>query len=292
MPLAEDDLYATLGVSASADQVELRDAYRRLARLYHPDRAGGDERSLELFRCAAHAYATLSDPPRRALYDASRRASDGDHELGRDLAGPAEPRRGRDVEARVELSFADSLRGVELELGVAIEAVCAGCGGAGCAACRWQGLVETQRTIPISVPPGIRSGTRLRLAGRGDAAPGEVPPGDLYVHVDVEPSALWSRRGDDLLCELHVTFPIAALGGQARLELPDDRRLAIRVPRGAQPGSVLRVRGQGITRANGSRGDLLARLTVSVPRRLTPVEEDAIASLARVLRDNPQATDA
>jgi molecular chaperone DnaJ len=165
---------------------------------------------------------------------------------------------------------------------------CGRCGGVGrvvvrpCARCRGAGRVEQERTLVVRIPPGVSDGTRLRLAGEGEAGPEGQPPGDLYVVLHVREHPVFRRQGQDILCEVGVSFPQAALG--ARIEVPTlDGRETLDVPPGTQSGTVFRLPGRGVPSLDGrSRGDQLVTVVVRTPTNLTPAERQLLERLAEL----------
>jgi molecular chaperone DnaJ len=350
------DLYEILGVSKTASHDEIKQAYRKLARKYHPDKNQGDKEAEERFKEVQGAYDVLGDDEKRKQYDqvgprlfsgqgAGSGATFDFGNLGDLFGGMFGPgsgetrarrrgRRGRDVEATVTLSFEDSLEGVTVNVPVELEAACATCNGTGaepgtqpviCPECRGRGVVsQSQGLFALSSPcprcggngtvvekpcracggsgrqvrtkryqvkiaPGAQDGTRIRLAGKGEAGFGGGPPGDLYVTTRVAPSPLFERRGADLVIEVPVTYAEAALGATVQVPTPNGRQISLRVPAGSQDGKLLRVRGQGAPRfKRDGRGDLLARVRVNVPKKLTKAEREAIENLHKVSRENPR----
>lgn len=352
------DLYEILGVPRTASQDEIKKAYRTLARKLHPDRNPGDKTAEERFKEVSAAYEVLSDPEKRAQYDQfGQRLSAGgpgfDASQFGDLsdlfnlgdlfgglfgaAGARQQRqtgrRGRDVEAVVNLSFEDSLNGVTAKVPVEVSVPCRVCHGSGaepgtspvvCPECRGRGVVsqsqgmfalshpcprcrgngtvvetpcracggtgrvrETKR-YQVKIAPGVSDGTRIRLAGKGEPGLNGGPPGDLFVITRVAPSPLYERRGNDLYLEVPVTYAEAALGATVEIPTPNGP-VALKVPPGSQDGRLLRVRGRGVPELKGSgRGDLIARLRVTVPKKLTKAEREAIENLQRVSRENPR----
>ena len=175
----------------------------------------------------------------------------------------------------------------------ALSQPCPRCGGAGtvvespCRRCGGSGRERRTKRFTVRIPPGVRDGTRIRLKGKGEAGLGG-PPGDLYVVTRVAPSTLYARRGDDLVVEVPVTYAEAALGATVDVPTPDGP-ICLKVPPGSQDGKLLRVRGRGAPRLKGGgRGDLLARLRIVVPTRLTKEEREALEELQRVSRHNPR----
>jgi DnaJ-class molecular chaperone len=140
----------------------------------------------------------------------------------------------------------------------------------------------------VKIPAGAKDGTRIRLKGKGESGHGGGPPGDLYVVTRVAPSPLYERRGADLVIEVPVTYAEAALGAEIRVPTPEGP-VSLKLPAGSQDGKTLRVRGRGAPRLNASgRGDLLARVRVTVPTKLSKAEREAIENLQKVSRENPR----
>jgi molecular chaperone DnaJ len=176
----------------------------------------------------------------------------------------------------------------------AMSTPCPRCGGNGtiveapCRACRGTGRERKTKRYTVKIRAGVQDGTRIRLAGKGEPGSSGGPPGDLYVVTRVEPSPLFERRGADLLIDVPVTYAEAALGATVEVPTPEGK-ISLKVPAGSSDGKLLRVRGKGAPKLNGSgHGDLLARLRVTVPTRLTKAEREAIENLQKVSRENPR----
>jgi len=358
------NLYETLGVPKNAPQDEIKKAYRKLARKFHPDRNPGDDEAEAKFKDVQAAYDTLSDPEKRKQYDrfgSSNGRGPGPGPQGFDFgnvdfgnvdvgdifgsffgrgAGRTQQRRspaqrGNDIEATVNLSFEDSLKGVEVKIPVEIEAPCSECGGTGaapgtspiiCPECNGrgvlsesQGLFGLSRPCPrcrgngtiiehpcpkchgsgrerrtkrytVKIPPGVKDGTRIRLKGKGEPGIAGGPAGDLQVITRVAPSERYTRRGDaDLVVEVPVTYSEAALGSSVEVPTPYGERLSVKVAPGSETGKLLKIKGQGAPRLKGTgRGDLLARLRVTVPKKLTKAEKEALENYAKVSHEQPR----
>jgi molecular chaperone DnaJ len=158
-----------------------------------------------------------------------------------------------------------------------------------CDSCKGSGRERRTRRFNVKVPAGVKDGTRIRLKGKGEPGAAGGPPGDLYVVTKVTPSPLYERRGDDLVIEVPVTYPEAALGATVEVPTPYGERLSLKVAAGSEDGKLLRMRGHGAPRLKGSgKGDLLARVRLTVPQRLTKAEREALEQLQKVSRENPR----
>src|SRR3954447_4245346 len=347
-------LYDSLGVSKSASADELKKAYRKLVRQYHPDKNPGDKEAEERFKEIQTAYDVLSDPDKRKQYDrfgatngrgapgggpaGGANVDFGDFDLG-DLFGNlfgggarqqarSRPQsvRGNDVEATVNLSFEDSLQGLETKIPVEIETSCRECGGTGaqpgtspvicpecngrgvkvesqglfglsqpcprcrgngtviekpCAKCHGSGRERRRRTFTVKIKPGVKDGTKIRLKGKGEAGQHGGPNGDLIVVTRVEASATYERRGDDLIVQVPVSFPTAALGGKVDVPTPEGT-VSLKIPAGSEDSKLLRIKGRGAPRLRGSgKGDVLARVRIQVPKRVNKKERELLEELQK-----------
>jgi molecular chaperone DnaJ len=157
-----------------------------------------------------------------------------------------------------------------------------------CHTCRGTGRERVTRRYLVKVPPGAKDGTRIRLRGKGEPGLNGGPAGDLWVRVEVEPSPLYERRGADLVLEVPVTYPEAALGSIVEIPTPEGP-VALKVPAGTEHGKLLRVKGRGAPKLKGGgRGDLLARVRVTVPGKLTKAEKEALEGYQKVSREDPR----
>jgi molecular chaperone DnaJ len=356
------DYYEVLGVDRNASEIEIKKAYRRLAKQYHPDMNQGDEVAEAKFKEANEAYEVLIDPQKRERYDRFGHAgieSDGgfggfggfnDFDFGgigdifesffggsgfgRKTSRRNGPKKGADIKASLEINFEEAAFGVEKEISInrveicneckgsgakkgTTPVTCAHCGGSGqvqykqntpfghfvniktcdvchgtgkiitepCPKCSGRGRVKKIRHMNIRVPAGIDNGQTISLRGEGEPGSSGGPAGDLYITVQVRPHSLFQRQGNDVVCEIPITFVQAALGSE--MEVPTlDGKVQYKIPEGVQTGSVFRLKGKGIPflRGNG-RGDQFVKVFVEVPRRLNDKQKEILKQFADVSGD-------
>ena len=153
-----------------------------------------------------------------------------------------------------------------------------------CPTCRGSGRERRTKRYTVKIPAGAKEGTRIRLKGKGEAGWGGGPAGDLFVVTRVEPSKTFTRRGNDLVVDVHVPFADAALGTTAPVPTPDGP-VSVKIPAGSEDGKLLRVRGKGAPKLKGSgRGDVIARVRIDVPKKLSKRERELLEELKRVSR--------
>jgi molecular chaperone DnaJ len=366
----EKDYYKALGVPKDASAADIKKAYRKLARTYHPDANKGDAAAEEKFKEISEAYDVLSDDKKRKEYDEARtlfagggfrvpRGGGGAGGVPFDLSdlfsgssagsggglgdifgnifrggGRTPGRRGADVEADITLSFGDAAHGVTVPIqlsgagpcptchgsgarpGTATH-VCPSCAGTGmssrnaggfafaepCRECRGRGITVddpcptcagtgqalSTRTLRARIPAGVADGQRIRLAGKGQAGENGGPAGDVVVHVHVHPHPVFGRKAANLTLTLPVTFPEAALGATVKVPTLDGAPVTVKIPPGTSSGRTLRVRGKGLTKKDGTRGDLLVTVEVAVPQKLSDDAKNALTSYAEAQPDDPRA---
>jgi molecular chaperone DnaJ len=177
----------------------------------------------------------------------------------------------------------------------ALSQPCPRCRGQGtviedpCGHCQGSGRERRTKRYTVKIPAGVKDGTRIRLKGKGEPGAGAGPAGDLFVTTRVEPSRLFARRGAaDLELDVPVTYPEAALGATVEVPTPYGQRLSLKIPAGSEDGKLLKLRGHGAPSLKGGKGDLVARLRVSVPKKLTKAEREAIEALQKAARDDPR----
>jgi DnaJ-class molecular chaperone len=202
-------------------------------------------------------------------------------------------RRGADLQATVEITLDEAFHGTQKTFTIEMDEPCPTCHGAGnlngqpCPTCHGRGWQRAQRQLEVKIPAGVRTGQRVRVAGEGTGAPDGR--GDLYLTVTVAPHPLYERKGDDLLLELPITVPEAALG--ATLEVPTLRgKVSMKIPEGTPSGRTFRLPGYGMPRIKGGgSGDQLVRVKIVVPADLTPAERELYQKLKALRQDNPRA---
>jgi len=294
------DYYQVLGVPRDADARALKQAFRQLARRYHPD-TSTDPDAGQRFREIAEAYGVLSDPARRASYDAGglaglAGASAEDLWGGIDFTGifgpgvpgfgglferlfgqPEGPPRGEDLRVDLALSLDQLMGGGEQEVAIPRPGPCPACQGRGqvigqpCPACHGTGQAVQQETVTVRIPGGIPDRTALRLAGRGMPSPVPGgPPGDAYVIIRTLPDPRFARDGADLWHTLHIAVADAVLGTVAMVPAPGGQA-RVRVPPGTPSGAVLAIEGKGLPRYRGhGYGRLDVTVIADIPQRLSP----------------------
>ena len=353
MAVAYKDYYKILGVDRTADAKTIKQAYRRLARKYHPDQNQGNKAAAERFKEANEAYEVLSDPEKRRRYDTLgpdwQRYADGfagatggpgpsdgggyrvHVERGADLGdfsdffqsvfgdlggggrsvidlddlGPENfvgrgaggrgggfRRRGRDLQTSVDINLEEAVEGTRRSVEFDLDELCSACGGSGreaktaCATCAGRGAVTRRRRVEVRIPPGVRDGSRVRVAGEGQAGSAGGSRGDLYLQVSVRPHPVFERREDDVYVDLPIAVWEAALG--AEVEVPTLRgKVTMRIPPETPSGKTFRLPGYGVPRARGGgRGDQFVRVKIVVPSGLGAREREIFEEL-RQLRPTP-----
>ena len=276
------DYYAVLGIAATAAPREVRRAYQRLARQYSPDVNFWDERARELFEEIAEAFRVLGDPTARQMYDQYGHAAGADEALG-------EGRRGDDVHAVVDLTFAEVVRGASVRLDVQRFSPCTQCGASGagregrCSACLGRGVRRVAEAVDIAVPAGVDSGAQIRVAGEGNAGPFGGPRGDLIVSTRVGEHPFFRRKGDSVHCDVPLSVWEALLGARIRVPTPSGEAVLV-VPPGTTGGQVFRLRGQGLPKLTGeSTGDLYVTARVEMPTGLDARTHELVRELARLM---------
>jgi molecular chaperone DnaJ len=278
------DYYAVLGIAATAGPREIRQAYRRLARQYSPDVNFWDVTARALFEEIAEAYRVLNDPDARALYDRFGGRQDA-VEAGR---------RGEDVHLAIEVGFDDVVRGVAVELSVPRFSPCPACEAHGrtaagaCNACGGRGVRRAVDVVKVGIPPGVDSGTQVRVADEGHAAPFGGPRGDLIVSTRVREHPFFARKGDNVHCEVPITVWEALRGARVHVPTPQGQAVLV-VPPATAAGTVFRLRGQGVARLTADvPGDLFVTIRVDMPTGLDARTDELVRELERLMPGSPR----
>ena len=306
------DYYAALGVARSATEKDLKQAYRRLARKFHPDVNPGDKQAESRFKEINEAYEVLGNPDSRKKYDelgANWRQYDQAQRAGAGAgwAGPGgrRPMRPEDVsdmfggDGGVFSDFFSTFFGAEAQ-GAATGRRTAGRGGRRGRRGRdveheleltledaFHGLTRRltlpsstgTRTVDVRIPAGVGDGSRVRVAGEGEQVAGEA--GDLYLRVRVTPHALFERKDRDLFVKLRLPVATAVLGGEANVPTLAGKTVRLRVPPLTQPGQLFRLKGYGMpTPGKPDVGDAYARVEIQLPAALSPKAREAWERLA------------
>lgn len=228
------DYYAVLGIAATAGPREIRQAYRRLARQYSPDVNFWDVTARALFEEIAEAYRVLNDPDARALYD----------RFGGRQDAVESGRRGEDVHLAIEVGFDDVVRGAAVELAVPRFSPCPACEANGrtaagpCEPCSGRGVRRVVDVVQVGIPAGVDSGTQVRVAGEGHAAPFGGPRGDLVVSTRVREHPFFVRKGESVHCEVPITVWEALRGARIHVPTPQGQAVLV-VPPGTAAGAIL-----------------------------------------------------
>jgi curved DNA-binding protein len=302
MAVETRDHYEALGVPRGASSDEIRRAYRKLAREYHPD-VNKDPGAADRFKQISEAYDVLRDPEKREQYDRGGRGPargrrpgpdgapggfDGFEDFRVDFGNGAGAGGFSDIfeglfgEGSRRGGFGGSRRGADLEAELELSLEEALTGGR-----RWVQLADAG-SYEVTIPPGVRDGQRIRLAGEGGPGTGGGPVGDLFLRVRIRPHPRFRLEGDDLYTDLPVSPWEAALGATVAVETLDGRA-QVKVPAGSSCGRRLRLRGEGWPRTGGARGDLYAEVRILVPKKLSRAERRAFEELEKASKFDPRA---
>ncbi|MBL0934620.1 MAG: molecular chaperone DnaJ [Rhizobiaceae bacterium] len=339
--------YETLGVQKSADDKELKVAFRKLAMQYHPDRNPGDGDAERKFKDINEAYEALKDPQKRAAYDRFGHAAfeqggfgggggagfgqaGGFADIFEDIFGDmmggrrrgGANNRGADLRYNMEVTLEEAFAGKTAQIRVPSSMVCDDCAGSGakpgtqpvtcsmcsgsgrvraaqgffsiertcpqcqgrgqtiadpCRKCSGQGRVTEERALSVNIPAGIEDGTRIRLAGEGEAGLRGGPSGDLYIFLSLKPHEFFQRDGADLYCKVPISMTTAALGGAFEVATLDGTQTRVKVPDGTQHGRQFRMKGKGMPVLRQNQvGDLYIQVAVETPQNLSKRQRELL----------------
>jgi len=201
------------------------------------------------------------------------------------------PRRGQDVDYPVEVTLEEAYHGTKRTIALQTEELCSSCQGTGriqnipCSVCRGSGVISAVKRLEVKIPSGVKDGSRVRVAGKGGQGYAGGASGDLYLVVSVKPHRLFERRGDDLYEEVAVPLTVAVLGGEVQVPTLKGK-LALKIPPETQNGRAFRLAGQGMPHlGDSSHGDLLAKVSVVLPTKLSEEEKELFKQLSQLRPD-------
>ncbi|MDX5474929.1 MAG: molecular chaperone DnaJ [Bacillaceae bacterium] len=360
--MSKRDYYEVLGVSKGASKDEIKKAYRKLSKQYHPDINSAPD-AADKFKEIKEAYEVLSDDQKRSHYDQFGHTdpNQGFGGFGGGAGGfggfedifetffggggrrrdPNAPRQGADLQYTMTVSFEEAAFGKETDIEIPREETCNTCTGTGakpgtkvetcshcrgtgqesieqntpfgrivnkrtcskcqgtgkfipqkCASCHGAGRIKKRNTINVKIPAGIDDGQQLRISGKGEAGINGGPPGDLYIVFHVRPHEFFERDGDDIYCEMPITFAQAALGDE--VEVPTlSGKVKLKVPAGTQTGTNFRLKGKGVANVRGyGQGDQHIKIRVITPTKLTEKQKQLLREFAEISGQTPDEQDA
>jgi len=363
------DYYRILGVNKSASVADIKKAYRKLARKYHPDLNPGDKSAENKFKEIQEAFSVLKDPQKRKQYDQFGMVGDrgpGGSSYKQDFSGfqgfdfsgfdssfgsssfhdffenifsssqkqtSLSPEKGEDLLYSMRLGFYDAIKGIRTRIKLNRMVSCPECGGQGtiagkgtqtcpvcggsgyitmrkgamrfqttCPSCRGQGVsrgkecpkchgtgqVRKSELINVKIPAGVNTGSKVRIAGRGNAGKRGGPPGDLFITIDVEPHPFFKREGSNIYVKVPVTVPEATLG--AKITVPTvEGKSTIKIPPGTKSGQKFRLRGKGITKVGQkSNGDQFVEVFIVPPSFYDEKIRSLMKELEKASDQNPR----
>ena len=367
--MAKRDFYDVLGVGKGASADEIKKAYRKKAKEYHPDRNADNAEAAEVkFKEANEAYEILKDAEKKAAYDRYGHAAfeggmggggRGGHPGQGDFAsafsdvfddlfgdfmggggrggGRQRAARGSDLRYNLRVTLEEAYSGLQKSIQVPASVSCGSCSGTGaeggaepttcptcsgmgkvraqqgfftvertcptcsglgkiiqnpCKVCGGAGRVEKDRSLSVNIPSGVETGTRIRLAGEGEAGMRGGPNGDLYIFIDVAKHEIFERDGVNLFCRVPVSMASAALGGDIEVPTIDGGRSRVKIPAGSQSGRQMRLRSKGMPTLRGAgQGDMFIEIAVETPVNLTSRQKELLREFEQESKENNPEND-
>jgi molecular chaperone DnaJ len=356
--MSKRDYYEVLGVARTANEAELKAAFRKLAMQHHPDRNPGDKDCEHRFKELNEAYDVLKDGDKRAAYDrfghaAFEHGSGGGHGFGADFAStfadifddlfgmggrrggrPSGRERGADLRYNMEISIEEAFAGKTAQIRIPTSVTCEACSGSGakpgtrpracptcngqgrvrhaqgfftlertcpachgrgqviedpCPSCSGSGRVTRERMLSVNIPPGVEDGTRIRLAGEGEAGVRGGPAGDLYIFLSLASHQFFQRDGADLHCRVPISMVTAALGGSFDVPTIDGGKTKVKVPEGTQSGRRFRLGGKGMPVLRSKQmGDMYVQVMVETPQNLTKRQKELLSEFEKLSSGDTQ----
>ena len=350
------DYYEILSVKRNATDAEIKKAYKKLARQYHPDVNPGNKEAEEKFKEISEAYHVLSNKELKKKYDQFGHTNRWAEEFGgfdfsnfdfggfgsifedflgggRTAAKTRVPSQGRDLQYSMEIGFMDAVKGISTTISINKEVACDECGGRGlkkggsrsvcpdcngsgsrtvskgplrfsqtcnrclgtgylnmepCRACSGRGSYQKNERLRVRIPAGVDTGSRVRLAGKGEPGINGGAPGDLYIITKVHPHLFFERKGDNIYVEIPVTLGEAVFG--TKIEVPTiDGKTLMKIPPGTQNGQKFRLYGKGIPHLKGGgRGDKYVTVQVSIPKNLDENSKELLKQFEKLNPHNPR----
>ncbi len=327
--MAGKDYYKVLGVSRTASDKEIKQAFRKLARKYHPDVNPNNKEAEAKFKEISEAFDVLGDVKKRKKYDqfgdqwqyadqftksgptgapfegfghSGTSSSGGIHfdidegglgsifdELFGRQSRRSRPQKGSDAEYPLEITLEEAYTGTSRLLSLEEAGTCPACNGTGltnntaCSKCGGRGSITQIKKLEVKVPAGSKTGSRVRLAGKGGAGRSGGQAGDLYLAIKVKPHPVFDRRGDDLYVNVETPLLTAILGGEVKVPTPSGKELALKIPPETQNGRSFKLSGRGMPRlGKGGNGDLIVHVKIVLPIGLNSEEKNLFEKLKAI----------
>lgn len=355
--MSKRDYYDVLGVDRNASEQQLKSAYRKLAKEFHPDRNPGDAKAEQSFKEANEAYEVLKDQQKRAAYDqfghGAFEGGGGPGGFGPEFAhsmedifenffgdimggrrgqrGQSGRERGSDLRYNMDITLEEAFSGKTAEIRVPTSVICDTCSGSGCkpgstprtcgtcggygkvrasqgfftiertchtcqgrgvviddpcSKCSGSGRINKERTLSVNIPAGVEDGTRIRLAGEGEAGLRAGPAGDLYIFLSIQPDPFFQRDGPDVFCRVPISMVKAALGGEVEVPTVGGGVYSVKIPAGSQSGTQLRLNGKGMPVLHKKlTGNMFIQIEVETPKKLTKRQKELLKEFEKESRD-------